>query len=264
MGISRVRSTVLTVSLAAAVAVAGCGGDDSTSGDGSGEAGKDPAAILQDVKRDLAKVKSMHLEAASKSEATTFAADVFASGETALDVTEGSSKARLLLLPTAVFIKGNRAYWESSGGSAVADKLSGRWVKAPVEMGKGLAGMVEYLAPKRLAECVDVGIGTLSVEGTDTVDGQEVVRVQDAGDKPGTSPGLLYVTTHAPHLPLRIVETGKSRPGGAVDRRCEPDDDDSSDGEVTLSKFDAVPEITVPKGALDLRDIAPQGDNSVA
>lgn len=264
MGFFRVRSTILTIALAAAVAVGGCGGDDSSSSGGDGEAGKDPAAILKDVKRDLAKVKSMHLEAASKSDATTFAADVFASGETALDITEGSSKARLLLLPTAVYIKGNRAYWESSGGSAIADKLSGRWVKAPVEMGKGLAGMVEYLTPKRLAECVDVGIGTLSVKGTDTVDDQEVVKVQDAGDKPGTSPGLIYVTTHAPNLPLRIVETGKSKPGGTVDKRCEREDDDSSDGEVTLSKFDAVPEITVPKGALDLQDIASQGDNSVA
>jgi hypothetical protein len=262
MGISRVRSTVLTISLAAAVAVAGCGGGDSTSGDGA-EMSKDVAAILAKVQRDLAKVKSMHIEVTAKGK-SRMAADVFASGQTALDLTTGASKARvLLLLPSAVYIKGNRAYWEAGAGSAVADKVSGRWVKAPPATGKALKSMVDRFTPKRLAECTYTGSGTLSVKGTDTVDGQEVVVLQDAGDKPGTVPGLSYVTTRAPFLPLRAVVTGKRKPGGTVDKRCGTDEDPGA-GEVTFSAFDAVPEITAPKGAIDLEDLAAQNAGSIA
>lgn len=263
MGISRVRSTVLTIAFATAVAVAGCGGGDSTSSGGGGEAGKDPAAILAKVKRDLAKVKSMHIEATTKDK-SIMAVDVFASGQAAFNLTDGAAKARvLLLLPSAVYVKGNRAYWEAGAGSAVADKVSGRWVKAPPASGKALKATVDRFTPKRLAECTYAGAGTLSVKGTDTVDGQEVVVLQDAGDKPGTVPGLSYVTTRAPHLPVRAVVTGKRRPGGVIDKRCDTGEDPGA-GEVTFSKFDAVPEITVPKGAIDLQDLAAQNNGSIA
>jgi hypothetical protein len=93
--------------------------------------------------------------------------------------------------------------------------------------------------PKRLAECTYAGSGTLRIKGTDTVDGQKVVVLQDAGDKPGAIPG------------------------GVVDKRCQTDQD-PGEGEVTFSEFDAVPEIAVPKGALDLQDLASQNDGSIA
>jgi hypothetical protein len=262
MGISRVRSTVLTISLAAAVAGAGCGGTDSTSGDGA-KMDKDVAAILAKVQRDLAKVKSLHIEVTVKGK-SRMAADVFASGQAALNLTDGAAKARvLLLLPSAVYIKGNRAYWEAGGGSALAGKVSGRWVKAPPATGKALKPVVEAFTPKRLAECTYTGSGTLSVKGTDTIDGQKVVVLRDAGDKPGAIPGLSYVTTRAPYLPLRAVSTGKRRPGGVVDKRCQTDKDPGA-GEVMFSRFDTVPEITVPKGAIDLQDLAAQNAGSIA
>jgi hypothetical protein len=268
MGISRVRSTILTVSLAAALAVGGCGGGASSSSGGGGEAGKDPAAILKDVKRDLAKVKSMHLSGTlpGKGKTTKLVADVFVSGSASLELTEGASSVRMLVLPTAVYLKGNDAYWRDAGGAAIAEKVGDRWVKAPAEAGKSLQPILDEFSPKKLASCIDVGLGTISTKGTETVDGQEVVVLQDAGDKPGTSPGLLYVTTDAPNLPVRVINKGATKPGGTVDKRCEGDegDDDPAGGEISFSQFDEVPEIKAPSDALDLQDIAPQDDNSIA
>jgi hypothetical protein len=256
-----VRCTVLTMSIA--LAGVGAGGAVIASAQG-GEADKEPKAILADVKRDLAKVKSLHFAGIEKEHGATtkISADLVTSGSADLTITEGKTTVRMIVLPKALYLKANAAYWRAAGGkngAALAKKVAGRWVKAPLKSGDSLKPLLKEFSPQQLASCVDVGVGTLTRKGTTTIDGQDVVILQDAGDKPGTTPGLLYVTTTGKILPLRATQTGARKPGGKVDKRCQDADDKSTSGDITFGAFDKVPRIKAPHGAVDVEDLAGRG-----
>jgi hypothetical protein len=260
MSMPSVRSTVLTMSIA--LAGAGAAGAVIASADG-GEADKDPKAILQDVKRDLATVKSLHFQGSEKDKdgTTKLAADVVGSTSANITITENTATAHLILLPSAAYLKGNAAFWKTTGknGDAVAKKVGSHWVKVPAKTVGSFGSLAKEFSPKQLASCVDVGLGTLTKKSTGTLAGKPVVLLQDAGDKPGTTPGVLYVTTDGPILPLRAVQTGKRKPGGKIDKQCQDADDTSTSSDLTFSNFNKVAKITAPHGALTLEDLAGGG-----
>jgi len=262
MTMLRVRCAVLTMSLALAGVGAGAGGAVIASAQG-GEADKDPKAILSDVKRDLAQVKSLHFAGTQeeKGHTTKISADLMASGAASIAVSEGTAAFRMILLPKAVYLKANATYWKTAAGQdgkALARKLAGRWVKAPAKAGDSLRPLLKEFSPKELASCADVGVGTLTKKGTAKVGGRDTVVLRDAGDKPGTAPGLLYVTTSGPILPLRATQTGP-RKAGKVDEKCQDADDKSTAADITFSRFDEVTRITAPHGAISLEDLAGGG-----
>jgi hypothetical protein len=77
--------------------------------------------------------------------------------------------------------------------------------------------------------------------------------VVDAGDKPGTTPGRLYVATRGESLPLRIESTGATRPGGLSDPRCGGSSGvDDSGTDVTFTSFNRRIRITAPSGAISV------------
>jgi hypothetical protein len=224
------------------------------------ESSKTPKQIVADAQRNLAKVRSYHFSGSEVDGKTTtrLAGAVSAAGQAELTIHEGSSSARLILLPHTLYLKANAAYWKAHGGSQgakAADKLAGRWFKTN---DASLKGLIEQLTPKHVAMCLTVGTGTLERGGTSSANGKRAVVVIDRGDKPATTPGRLYVSATAPILPLRAVQTGKRKPGGHVDTRCEDKTDTSRASDLRFSAFDKTLHIHAPHGAIAL----PSGSSS--
>jgi hypothetical protein len=255
----RLRATALIMSIP--VVALGAGGGALALAQG-GEADKDPKAIVADVKRDLGKVKSYHFAGSETEDGVTakLSGDVFASGSASVAVTEGKAAVRLIVLPKAVYIKANAAFWKASGGtkngSTLARKLADRWVKEPSKDGKDLTSLFGDLTPKHLAKCIDQGSGTLTKQSSESVAGQDAIVLQDAGDQPGTTPGKIYLTPDAPVLPLRIVQTGPRKAGKSTSPACDDPDEKTTRSDVSLSGFDKVKTITAPRHSISLEDLA--------
>jgi hypothetical protein len=249
----RFRSIVLVAPVL--LVIVGFGGPLAAAAD---ESSKTPAQILADVQRDLGEVRSYHFAGSEVDGRTTtrLAGDVSAAGRADITIRQRASSVRVILLPPAMYLKANAAYWKANGGSQgskLADKLAGRWFKTD---DASLKSLVDDLLPKHVASCVAVGTGTLKKGGVAAVGGKRAVVVVDQGDKPGTTPGKLYVTNTAPILPLRLLQTGKRRPGGHLDKRCQDSDDTSTASDVRFSAFDEALRIKAPRGAIEV----PTGD----
>ena len=221
------------------------------------EVDKSPKAILADLQRDLGKVKSYHVVVSTKAKgaSTRVSGEVLASGSADIAVRDRKGSVRMIILPRAVYMKADANYWRSTGGSsgeAIARKLANRWVKVPASVGAEVKPLVTKLSPKHLASCVAISTGTLSNNGLRTIGGRQVIELEDKGDRPGTSPGMLYVAAHGRVLPLRETQTGPRRAGGKRDKRCEEAGDQTSGAEITFSRFDAISRIAAPRGALSL------------
>jgi hypothetical protein len=256
------RSTVIIGTIGALTAAGGVAlaQDD--------ESSKEPAAIIADATRDLAKVKSYHLAGTIVDEdgRTTLSADVFASGDGRLVLSNKNEKAQLIARAGKAYIKANRAYWRDvSGKGKRADKVvrafTGRWIILD-ESDKSAASLLEEFTPKRLAACLRGGVGTLSKAGTATVAGQPAVVLKDAGDKPGTTAGSYYFTSKAPVLPLRATSSGKAKPGKTKDKACSSDTGNASDrSDIAFSRFGKVAKVTPPRGALTIEQAVRGGSD---
>jgi hypothetical protein len=253
------RSAALIASIPLAVGVVGVGGSALAAG---GESDKAPADVIADVKRDLAKVKSFHVVITDKAEpGTTISFDILASGSARMLIHEHATTVRVAVVGKTSYLKGDAAYWRAAvkgaTGRKVAKQLAGRWVKVP-EGESSFSGLITEFSPKRLASCVDSGLGTLAVKGTQEVGGQDAVVIEDKGDKPGTAPGLLYVTADGPILPLKAVQTGGEKPGGKVDKACDDTGTDDSNSKsrttITFSRYNKIDPVRAPHGAITLPD----------
>lgn len=243
------RSTALIMS-AGAVATAG---GVALAQDGGGESAKEPAAIVADAARDLAQVKSFHFAGreVDKGGTTKLSGDAFANGTGRVTLSEGQVKARLVEVSGNLYINANAAFWRSTVkgvSSKVVRKFAGRWIRQPSDKDSSLIG---DLTPKKLAACLDGGLGTLTKVAPATVAGQQAIVLQDAGDKPGTSPARYYLTSTPPILLLRAVQTGKTKPGKTNDPDCPSDaDDTTTSSDLALSRFGKVAKVTAPHGSV--------------
>jgi hypothetical protein len=250
------------IALMLLVLLPGCGSSGGSAPASAG--GRSPRQIMADLQRDLAKVKSYHLEETemTKGAATTMSGDVLESGAASLVVSERGHSARMIILPKAVYLKGNASYWKATAGAAgslLARKVANRWVALPESMAAAVTPSLAKFSPKHLAACATADTGTVSSHGVRTIGGRRAFELEDAGDLPGTSPGLLYVAADGPALPLREIQKGPRRPGGRPDPRCDEPADHSTSGEVTFSRFDAISEIVAPPGALSVDQLGIAG-----
>jgi outer membrane lipoprotein-sorting protein len=251
MGMTR-RMPNPKVAFLAAIALAVPSGALAQSTD---EATKPPDQILADVQRDLAKVKSFHLTSTTIDDSgkTTIVGDIFASGRLRLSVSTKDMRARILRASSGFYVYGNARYWKASGAdSKTAKRLANRWVKVPSSATETLAQSFEGLTPKALAACTTVNNGTVTSQGASTLSGQRVVVLSDAGDKPGSSPGQMWVSTEGPVLPLRISQTGPSQPGGTGDPACSSEGDTTKSSDARLSRFDRASRVRAPKHAISV------------
>jgi hypothetical protein len=223
---------------------------------GADEASKSPKQILADVARDLAKVRTYHVEETDvdKDGRTQLVGDVTASGSVRIRAATGKERFFLTVVGSRIYLKGNAAYWKAEGGLSSKDaaKIANRWVKMSVSGAGDLKTMLEQLTPKGLAYCATRSSGTLTKAGTESLNGRRAIVLVDKGDRPGTSPGRLYVAASGPVLPLREVQTGPQKRGGKPDPRCSDSDSTTKSADLRFSAYNKPVKITAPKGAIDL------------
>lgn len=264
------RRAPLSFVLAPLAALAACGGSDPTPKAQSkpeDRATGTPQQILAAASKDVAKVRSYHVEGTETDEdgVGKLSGDVSSEGKLRFSIDVGRSALGLVVIGQTTYLKANEAFWKKEGKAspALAATLDDRWVKAP----SGASDILKGLVPKDLAYCLRTDSGSLRKVGARTLDGRRAVVIADKGDKPGTAPGELYVAATGPALPLRVTQTGKEKPGGKPDPRCDNSDDGDKPSTTTaadyrFSDYDKPVRITAPSGALDLDKLQRENDNS--
>jgi hypothetical protein len=225
----------------------GCGSDSNDSSNGIES--KPPEEILTETAKALRQVESFHVDATESSKSTV-KADVGLPEELRVAIKDGDASASLLVVDGSFYIKGNAGYWRDADAARDAETLAGRWFKVPVSFAKDLT---DALDPRTLSRCLVKEHGTLARGGTATVDGQRAVVLIDKGDRPGSAPGRLYVAATGEPLPLRVISTGKQRPGGDKDPECGDDTPTRAGDEAVFSDYDEPLDVTAPPAAVDLR-----------
>lgn len=258
------RSAVLTMSMAACAAAAAPG---VASADGLSGSTKPEDAIAQ-AKAALSKVPNFALRGSEtdKDGSTTKLSGAFtSSGPVDIVVSSGKATAHLIAVPKAVYIKGNAAYWRGTLGrkeASLAPKLAGRWIKESAKQGADATAGFGDLSPKRTASCLDAHVGTLTNKGEKTVGGRKVIVIADAGDRPGTAPGEMWLD-EATALPVRQVQTGPAKAGGTKDAACDDDGPDTTKkADFTLSLFGKAPKVVAPKHAVTPKQAVGSGGGS--
>jgi hypothetical protein len=252
IGMRLLRSAVVTASIPLVL----LGGGWAALADGD-EVEKTPKQILVDLQRDMGKVRSYHVVTTAKQKGAVFtmSGDIFASGSASITIGERRGAVRMIQLPKALYLKASASYWRSVGGkngNVLARKLAGRWVRVPASVAADVKPLMTKLSPKYFASCVTLAYGTIVNNGIKMMAGRRAIELEYKGDRPGATPALFYVTADGPVLPLRSVQTGPRKPGGKIDKRCDDADARSSSSEITFSRFNAVPPLRAPRGALKL------------
>jgi hypothetical protein len=247
-GSTGVGSVLLAVCL---VAAGGCGGDstDSSAPKSNGIESKPASQALEQTGAALRRVKSFHVEA-TQGRSTTLRADVAVPKKLRLDLEQSGTRSRMIYVDGALYIKGDRAFWERTGARSIAGRLAGRWFKTPGSANKGLQDLIEQLAPGTLGRCLLKDHGTITRGPAATVDGQRAIVLLDKGDRPGTAPGKLYVAATGDPLPLRTIATGPERRGGKKDPLCDGDTPTQRGDAALFSRYDERLDITAPPGAV--------------
>ena len=240
-------------------ATAGCGDSGSSDSNGSKDSNnlesKSPQQVLDASVAALSRVKSFHLEGKEGSGAklTTATADVGLPSKLRLALDQRGAKASIILVDGSLYVRANAAFWKQEHAGKAAAALAGRWLKTPASTGD-LKDLTQDLDPKILSHCLANEHGTLASGGKATVDGQEAIVLIDKGDRPGTGPGKLYVAATGDPLPLRAIATGRERPGGKKDPKCDEEGDTPTEpgDEFKFSNYNEPLDISAPPSAVDL------------
>lgn len=256
------RRFIISVVLVMPFALGGCGDSGSSDGGSSGSdssklADKPAEQILADVVSDLGKVRSYHVQGRFTDEdgLASLSGDVAAAGQARLSYEQAGQRFQLQVIGATTYLKANDKFWTKQAGAGAARVLADRWVKTRKRNQRKL---VDELLPRTLASCLTKDHGAITKKGTGTVDGQKTVVLHDDGNTPGGAPGDLHVAATDRPLPLRVVQTGPSKPGKPADPKCGDGDSETSESDLTLSKFDEPVRIAAPDNAIDL-DSLPQG-----
>lgn len=256
-------AALLTV-LLAATTVGGCGG--SSSGDHGASpdlASLSPQEILDASVAAMGTVHSYRVAGTleDKDGHTRLSADVTDAGSVRATYTTAGSTVSYIVVGQQSYIRGDRRFWLDGKTDRVSRRLAGlfagRWVKVPRAQANTLQKDIQRLQPKEQAFCLPLKIGTLTKVGVRTVRGRRVVVIRDKGDVPGGTPGELSVATHGRALPMRERQTGRTRPGGHFEPRCDDKDDTSTRSDATISHYDKIPPIQPPPHPFDPGQVVP-------
>jgi hypothetical protein len=253
------RARVACTLLAAGLLISACGSSGGSGG--GGEADKTADQILADAVAAMKTVKSVHVVARETSSAASsglgnLILDIdVASADSAAGSITGTGVAAKFVFSAGKFYLQGKDFFAKLAGPQAAAVIGDRWVIVPSSA--GLSGFEQFVNPGTLADCLSVDHGTLSKDGTTTVDGTAAVVLTDKGDKAGTQPGKLYVATEGTAYPLKLEVTGKATPGtppgGA---KCGGGSSDTgSTGVVTFTQFNGTFTVTVPSNAVDLQSL---------
>jgi hypothetical protein len=270
-GMVRPGSVLITLA-ALAAALSGCGGGSTpartttTATTGAARAAappahQDPRTTLRAARSALVGLRSYHV-AGSQTDpdgTTALDGDVTAKGDLRMTLHQHGTSAQLIVVRRSVFLRAGIPFWRYSHLSErLASAVADRWIKAPDD--HGIAKLSDEVRPATLAHCLQGGGDELSDAGLRTFQGKRVRVIAIAGKAPGSAPGSLFVAATGPQLPVRVLQTGPSRPGGKLDPRCDDPSkpDRSTHSDIRLSRFDEPLSVTAPPNALDLQALAAQ------
>jgi len=262
------RTRAAGAALAAIALLSACG-----SSGGGGEADKSAAQVLADAENALRTAKSFHIAVKSSgtgSDALGIDIDLVAGGTARGTVTTEGVTASIVVIGGKFYLQG-KSFWSHFAGEQAAAVIGDRWAILPSSA--DTAQFESYINADTFATCLDLDHGTLEKGGTETYNGKQAVVVVDKGDKPGTSPGKLFVSAAAPHYPLGLLVTGQSRPGtppggdkcnGGGSSSGSGDTSSSSSfvnglGSFSLTDYNKVTAVTPPPNPLDLQAAAGGG-----
>jgi hypothetical protein len=195
-------------------ALAGCGG----SGKSNGVAAKEPQAIVETARTAAEEASAVHVSGTIASSGTPVALDLnLVAGEGGSGtVSEGGLSFQLIRIGDAAYIKGSEAFYKRFGGSAMAQLLKDKWLKAPTtgEQFKTLGDITDI---RSLFAQTLSSHGPLQKHSVTKVSGQEVVPVVDV-----TRGGTLYVATTGKPYPVQLTKSGSTGGTLSFDRWNEP------------------------------------------
>ncbi len=236
---------------ACCIALTGCGSSSTQPRAASnGEASKPPHQILADSAAAMRATGNyvMHLSVSHGGQHVDIKFTLTALNMLEITYAVGQLAADMIALPTASYIRANAAYWTRID-APVAARLANRWITAPASAAQQLVASAGGLSPPNLSRCMLENVGTLTRQGTTTVNGRPAVTLRQAGNVPGSTPGLLEIATTGPPYLLQATATGGTRPGGAVDV-CNDAKGSDVTGVITLTAFGHVPAVHAPAGAV--------------
>jgi hypothetical protein len=210
------RLSQLLGALLAAVLLAACGGSSSSSGNGVAE--KSPAAIIAATKTAADGAKSVHVSGSLVSGGSPITLDMnlLAGKGGRGQLSQDGLSFELVEVGGTVYIKGSPAFYKHIGGSAAAQLLQGKWLKAPASSAD-FASLGQLTNLRSLVDQTLSDHSSLSKSGTTTVNGQKVVGITDK-----SKGGTLYIAATGKPYPVEIAKSGSGTGSITFDRWDEP------------------------------------------
>ncbi len=122
----------------------------------------------------------------------------------------------LVRIESAVYVKGNAAFYRRVAGPAAVPLLQGRWLKG-LKSGGDLASLAALTELDTLIDTALADHGTLAKGATTTLDGKRAVSVKDLARG-----GILYVAATGSPYPIELLRAGADGGRLVFDRWNQP------------------------------------------
>jgi hypothetical protein len=235
------RGLVVAAALVLLIALpAGCGGSSSSSSSSSsnGVADKSPADILAATKVAADAAKTVHVSGSIVSGGSPITLDMnlLAGKGGRGQLSESGLAFELIQVGKTVYIKGSPAFYKKIGGTAAAQLLQGKWLKAPAS-NSDFASLSQLTDLRQLVDqTLETHGSSLTKGGSSTIAGQKVVGITDKAKG-----GTLYIATTGQPYPVQIVKTG------------------SSGGKITFDRWNSSVTLAAPANAIDVAQLQHAG-----
>jgi hypothetical protein len=226
----RFRTLAIPFSLLALAGATGCG---SSSSGGSGLASKSPAEIVTAAQAAADSASTVHVTGSIVNAGAPIGLDMeLVNGKGGRGrLSENGLSFELVELGGYVYIKGSQAFYTHVAGSAAAQLLQGKWLKASAGSGT-FSSLTSLTNLRKLLDSTLTSHGALTKGATSTVEGQQAIAIKDS-----TRGGTLYVATSGTPYPLQIAKGG------------------SSGGRIAFNHWNAPVTLKAPANAVDLSQL---------
>jgi hypothetical protein len=216
-----------------AALLAGCGGSSS----GNGVAAKSPNEILAATKVASDAASTVHVSGSIVSGGTPITLDMnlLADKGGRGQLSENGLAFELIQVGSTIYIKGSPAFYKHIGGTAAAQLLQGKWLKAPAS-NSDFASISQLTDLHQLVDQTLASHGSLTKGTTSTVNGQKAIGITDKAKG-----GTLYIATTGKPYPIEIARSGA---GG---------------GKITFDRWNKTVTLAAPANAIDVAQLQSAG-----